>query len=184
MPWRWPSALPPSWPTRVEPTSGHLRQRQLRALALGLPDAARAMPAAAGARSAARAAPPPAGERRRRAEGQAFRVLRDQARLLLRYFGTTTLIVTGLTGDRCVLFTASDVVHNRRALGEMARLLNADLMGARHLALSRSGVRHLGSGVRRLGSGVRRLDSAAAARPRSARAPAAWTPRRPPAPAA
>jgi nicotinamidase-related amidase len=76
---------------------------------------------------------------------------------------TTTMILTGLTGDRCVLFIASDAfmrdfqlwvpadcvasldpAHNRRALDEMARLFGADLTESTRLALSRSGVRRRG----------------------------------------
>ena len=109
--------------------------------------------------------------------------------LLLRYLQTTTLILTGLTADRCVLFTASDAfmrdfrlwvpkdcvasldaAHNRRALDEMARLFDADLTESTRLALSRAG--------------VKRRKRAAAARPRSARAPATPPPRRSHAPAA
>jgi nicotinamidase-related amidase len=109
--------------------------------------------------------------------------------LLLRYLETTTLVLTGLTGDRCVLFTTSeafmrdfrlwvpadcvaslDPAHNRRALDEMARLFDADLTESRYLAVSRSGVRRRGP--------------AGAARPRSAQAPGARLGRRSHAPAA
>src|SRR5207248_2671813 len=66
--------------------------------------------------------------------------------LLLRYLETDTLVLAGLTGDRCVLFSAADAfmrdfrlsipadcvvsidpAHNRHALDEMARLFDADL---------------------------------------------------------
>lgn len=109
--------------------------------------------------------------------------------LLLRYLGTQTLVLTGLTGDRCVLFSASDAFmrdfrlwipsdcvvsiapdDNRRALGEMARLLDADLTESTRLTLSRTGVKRQGR--------------AAGGRPRSARAQAAPTSRRSHAPAA
>jgi nicotinamidase-related amidase len=109
--------------------------------------------------------------------------------LLLRYLQTTTLILTGLTADRCVLFTASDAfmrdfrlwvpldcvasldpLHNRRALAEMARLFDADLTESTRVALSRAG--------------VRRRERAVTARSRSVPAPAAPPPRRSHAPAA
>jgi nicotinamidase-related amidase len=85
--------------------------------------------------------------------------------LLLRYLGADTLVLAGLTGDRCVLFTAADAfmrdfrlavpadctvsiepAANRRALAEMARLLHADLTGSAHLVLSRSGLSRRGEG--------------------------------------
>jgi nicotinamidase-related amidase len=65
--------------------------------------------------------------------------------LVLRYLEASTVILTGLTGDRCVLFTASDAflrdfhlvvpedcvasidpAENRQALGHMRRVLRAD----------------------------------------------------------
>jgi nicotinamidase-related amidase len=93
--------------------------------------------------------------------------------LLLRYLETTTLILAGLTGDRCVLFTASDAfmrdfrlwvpadcvasldpAHNRRALDEVAQLFEADLTESTQLLLSRSGVRRRApAGARRSRSG-------------------------------
>lgn len=109
--------------------------------------------------------------------------------LLLRYLETTTLILTGLTGNRCVLFTASDAfmrdfllwvpadcvasiepARNRRALDEMVRLFDVDVTESTRLALSRSGVRRRGR--------------AGAMRPRSASAPPARPARRSHAPAA
>src|SRR5207237_4820627 len=109
--------------------------------------------------------------------------------LLLRYLRTSTLVLAGLTGDRCVLFSASDAFmrdfrlwipadcvasiepqHNRHALDEMARLLEADLTESTRLSLSRSGVKRRGR--------------AAAGRRRSARAPAPPPARRSHAPAA
>src|SRR6266404_1273976 len=109
--------------------------------------------------------------------------------LLLRYLKAETLVLTGLTGDRCVLFTAADAFmrdfelfvpadgtvsiepeHNAHALAEMARLLDADLTDSTRLALSRSGVSTRGR--------------AAAARPRSARERPARPARRSHAPAA
>jgi nicotinamidase-related amidase len=66
--------------------------------------------------------------------------------VLLRYLRVDTLILTGLTGDRCVLFSAVDAYlrdfhlvvpsdcvasiepeHNRQALAYMARMLDADV---------------------------------------------------------
>src|SRR5205814_280322 len=115
--------------------------------------------------------------------------------LLLRYLGVSSLVLTGLTGDRCVLFSASDAFmrdlrlwvptdcvasidpeHNRRALDEMARLFDADLTDSTRLVLSRSAIK------RRARAGAARLRSARApaARPaRRAHAPAAWAPRPP-----
>jgi nicotinamidase-related amidase len=109
--------------------------------------------------------------------------------LLLRYLETSTLVLAGLTGDRCVLFTASDAFmrdfrlwvpadcvasiepeQNRRALDEMARLFDADLTESTRLALSRSWVRRRGRG--------------GAARPRSGRARAGQPAQRSHAPAA
>ena len=109
--------------------------------------------------------------------------------LLLRYLGVSSLVLTGLTGDRCVLFSASDAFmrdlrlwvptdcvasidpeHNRRALDEMARLFDADLTDSPRLVLSRSA--------------IKRRARAGAARLRSARAPAARPARRSHAPAA
>ena len=109
--------------------------------------------------------------------------------LLLRYLETTTLVLTGITGDRCVLFSASDAfirdlslsipadcvasiepAHNRRALDDMARLFDADLTESTHLVLSRAG--------------VRRRARAAAVRSPSARGRAARPARRSHAPAA
>jgi nicotinamidase-related amidase len=76
--------------------------------------------------------------------------------LLLRYLGTRTLVLGGLTGDRCVLFTASDAYlrdfrlvvpsdgtvsidggANRRALAQMRSLLGADVRPSRTVALRR-----------------------------------------------
>jgi len=109
--------------------------------------------------------------------------------LLLRYLKAETLVLTGLTGDRCVLFTAADAFmrdfelfvpadgtvsiepeHNAHALTEMARLLDADLTDSIRLALSRSG--------------VSTRERAAAARPRSTRERPARPARRSHAPAA
>jgi nicotinamidase-related amidase len=109
--------------------------------------------------------------------------------LLLRYLEASTLVLAGLSGDRCVLFSASDAFmrdfrlwipadcvasldpeRNRRALDEMARLLDADLTESTQLDLSRSG--------------VRRRARAAAARARSGPARAAPPARRSHAPAA
>jgi nicotinamidase-related amidase len=109
--------------------------------------------------------------------------------LLLRYLDATTLVLAGLTGDRCILFSASDAFmrdfhlfvpadcvasiepeHNRRALAEMARLFDADLTVSTGLVLSRTG--------------VTRREAAGAARPPSAPARAARPARRSHAPAA
>jgi isochorismatase family protein len=108
---------------------------------------------------------------------------------LLRDLEASTRVLTGLIGDRCVLFSASDAFmrdfrrwipagcvasldpeRNRRALDEMARLLDADLTESTRLAPSRSR--------------VRRRARAAAARARSAPARAAPPARRSHAPAA
>ena len=88
--------------------------------------------------------------------------------LLLRYLEATTLVLAGLTADRCVLFTASDAfmrdfrlwvpadcvasldpAHNRRALDEMARLFDADLTESTRLMLSRARVRRRGPAAAR-----------------------------------
>ena len=109
--------------------------------------------------------------------------------LLLHYLKADTLVLTGLTGDRCVLFTAADAFmrdyrlavpadcvasiepeHNRHALGEMARLFDADLGVSTRLALSRAGLSTRG----REGAGRPRSAPARSARPaRGSRAPAA-----------
>jgi nicotinamidase-related amidase len=76
--------------------------------------------------------------------------------LLLRYLKTRTLVLGGLTGDRCVLFTASDAymrdlrlvipsdgvasidaADNRRALNQMRTLLDADVRPSRTVRFSR-----------------------------------------------
>jgi nicotinamidase-related amidase len=74
---------------------------------------------------------------------------------LLDYLGARTLILTGLTADNCVLFTASDAFlrdfrlvvprdcvaaidprHTRQALAHMRRVLKADVTAAAGLALA------------------------------------------------
>ena len=76
--------------------------------------------------------------------------------LLLRYLKTRTLVLGGLTGDRCVLFTASDAYmrdfrlvipsdgvasidphSNRRALTQMRTLLDADTRPSRGVRVGR-----------------------------------------------
>ena len=76
---------------------------------------------------------------------------------LLAYLQARTLIVTGLTADNCVLFTASDAylrdyhlvvppdcvasidpAHTRQALEHMRRVLKADLTPSTALDLSRA----------------------------------------------
>jgi len=76
--------------------------------------------------------------------------------LLLRYLKTQTLVIGGLTGDRCVLFTASDAYMrdfrlvvpadgvasidrgaNRRALEQMRTLLGVDVRPTRMVRLRR-----------------------------------------------
>jgi len=76
--------------------------------------------------------------------------------LLLRYLKTQTLVIGGLTGDRCVLFTASDAYMrdfrlvvpadgvasidrgaNRRALEQMRTLLGVDVRPTRTVRLRR-----------------------------------------------
>jgi nicotinamidase-related amidase len=74
--------------------------------------------------------------------------------MLLDYLGAKTLILTGLTGDNCVLFTAHDAYlrdfrlivpsdcvasidpkENRHALRQMQRLLKADIRPSTKLQL-------------------------------------------------
>jgi nicotinamidase-related amidase len=76
--------------------------------------------------------------------------------VLLRYLGVRTVILTGLTGNSCVLFTAADafmrdfhllvpadcvasidVNDNRRALERMRKTLGADVRVSRSIALKR-----------------------------------------------
>ena len=77
--------------------------------------------------------------------------------LVLRYLGTRTLVLGGLTGDRCVLLTASDAYMrdlrlvvpsdgvasiergaNRRALEQMRTLFDADVRPSRAVTLRRT----------------------------------------------
>jgi nicotinamidase-related amidase len=109
--------------------------------------------------------------------------------LLLRYLDVTTLVLAGLTGDRCILFSASDAFmrdlklfvpgdcvvsiepeHNRHALAQMARLFDADVSVSTDLVVSRAA--------------VTRREAARGARPRSGRGRAARPARRSHAPAA
>jgi nicotinamidase-related amidase len=74
---------------------------------------------------------------------------------VLRYLNSHTLILTGLAGDRCVLFTANDAYlrdfqlfvpadcvisndrkQNRQALELMKRVLGADIRPSSKLQLS------------------------------------------------
>jgi nicotinamidase-related amidase len=76
--------------------------------------------------------------------------------IVLRYLNAHTLILTGIAGDRCVLFTANDAylrdfrifvpsdctisnhpTENTQALQLMERVLNADIRSSPKLALSR-----------------------------------------------
>ena len=76
--------------------------------------------------------------------------------LLLQHLGTETLILTGFTGDICILFTANDAFlrdyrlvipsdcvvsqnekENRRALKFMQRVLEADVSSSTEIELSR-----------------------------------------------
>lgn len=76
--------------------------------------------------------------------------------MVLRYLETHTLILTGIAGDRCVLFTANDAYlreyriivpsdcvvsnepkQNRQALALMERVLKADIRPSARLNLSR-----------------------------------------------
>ena len=76
--------------------------------------------------------------------------------IVLRYLETHTLILTGIAGDRCVLFTANDAYlreyrivvpsdcvcsnnpkQNRQALELMERVLKADIRVSKKLNLSR-----------------------------------------------
>ena len=78
--------------------------------------------------------------------------------ILLRYLGTTTLILTGMAGDYCVLFTGNDaymrdfriivppdcvasedVERNREALALMQRVLKAELTLSSELELEELG---------------------------------------------
>jgi len=80
--------------------------------------------------------------------------------MVLRYLGTHTLILTGIAGDRCVLFTANDAYlreyriivpsdcvvsnepkQNRQALALMERVLKADIRPSARLNLSRLKIR-------------------------------------------
>jgi hypothetical protein len=102
--------------------------------------------------------------------------------LLLRYLETETLVLTGLTGDRCARFTAADAFmrdfelfvpaegtvsiepeHNRHALAEMARLLDADLTDSTPLALA-VGDQYTGAGTSSTTAVSARATSAACAR--------------------
>jgi nicotinamidase-related amidase len=75
--------------------------------------------------------------------------------LLLQYLGVETLILTGFTGDICILFTANDAyirdyrllipgdcvvsqlqIENRRALKYMQRVVDADIRASSKLNLS------------------------------------------------
>ena len=75
---------------------------------------------------------------------------------LLEYLGATTLILTGLTADNCVLFTANDAymrdfhlmvpsdcvasqdpAENEHALAHMKRVLKADVRASKELDLAR-----------------------------------------------
>jgi nicotinamidase-related amidase len=77
--------------------------------------------------------------------------------ILLAYLGVRTVIVTGLTADNCVLFTASDAylrdfrivvppdcvasidpAHTRHALEHMRRVLKADLTPSTELVFTRA----------------------------------------------
>jgi nicotinamidase-related amidase len=77
--------------------------------------------------------------------------------LLLKYLGAETVILTGLTADNCVLFTASDAYlrehhlvvppdcvasivpeHTRQALEHMRRVLKAELTPSTALGLSQA----------------------------------------------
>jgi nicotinamidase-related amidase len=76
--------------------------------------------------------------------------------ILLKYLGTETVILAGISGDRCVLFTANDAFlrdyrlfvpkdcvisndgkHNRGALNLMQRVLKADIRESSRLPLQR-----------------------------------------------
>lgn len=60
------------------------------------------------ARAAAGGAASACGRRLLRAEAEALRVLLDHARHAPQYLKTEVLVLTGLTADSCVLFTAAD----------------------------------------------------------------------------
>jgi nicotinamidase-related amidase len=103
--------------------------------------------------------------------------------MLLRYLGVQTVILTGLTGNSCVLFTASDAYmrdfhlvvpadcvasieprDNRRALEHMRTTLHADVRSSRSIDL-----RRLAAGV---APGVRGRAPVRRRRGRAAAAPA------------
>ena len=86
------------------------------------------------------------------------RPMASSLEILLRYLGTTTLVLTGMAGDYCVLFTANDAhmrdfriivpsdcvasedaERNREALALMQRVLNADLTPSGELKFNQSG---------------------------------------------
>jgi nicotinamidase-related amidase len=83
---------------------------------------------------------------------------------LLARLGIRTLVLTGIAGDICVLFTANDAYmrgfellvpgdcvaserteDNDRALAQMARLLRADVRPSEELAFARSGAPDAGA---------------------------------------
>ena len=85
--------------------------------------------------------------------------------LLLQYLGAETLILTGFTGDICILFTASDAFlrdyrliipgdcvvsedekENRAALKYMERVLEADIGPAADIDLAALGETHAAKG--------------------------------------
>lgn len=80
--------------------------------------------------------------------------------LLLQYLGAKTLILTGFTGDICILFTANDAfvrdyrlvipsdcvvsqdsTENQKALKYMKRVVDADIHTSKKLDLARTRVR-------------------------------------------
>jgi nicotinamidase-related amidase len=79
--------------------------------------------------------------------------------VLLKYLGARTLILTGLAGDNCVLFSANDAYmrdfkivvppdctasedaeENQRVLRHMARVLKADIVPSEQIAFADGGV--------------------------------------------
>ena len=93
---------------RRGPHSRCLHQRQLRPLAVGLQKADRALPQRQRPGRKGREAAAPGRRRLFRAQTETLCLLRDDADTLLAYLGATTLIMTGVAGNICILFSAND----------------------------------------------------------------------------
>jgi nicotinamidase-related amidase len=94
------------------------------------------------------------GKRLFRAQAKAFRIFSNTLATLLRYLETQTLILTGIAGNFCVLFTANDAYmrdfnlfvlpdctasntkkENESALGLMKEFLKADTRSSSKIVL-------------------------------------------------